>query len=125
MMLAIVQYTLHTKNFAKCKTLVQTSKKQGANIEKQRSSFTLLTICTMAILANFTYFRKLHIRTQDVVIKHHILVKGLMSKGGAMHAASFDFIINLNMPYWLSRSLTLKTSSTKVFTPSNNCVLLE
>jgi len=26
-----------------------------------------------------------------------MLVKGLMLKGGAMHATSFDFIVNLNM----------------------------
>ncbi len=30
-LLAIVQYTLHIGNFAKCKTIVQTSKQQGAN----------------------------------------------------------------------------------------------
>jgi len=32
------------------------------------------------------------------VTKHHILIKGLVSKGGAMHVDAFDFIINLNMP---------------------------
>ncbi len=70
-----------------------------ANVEKLCSSFTLPTICIMAILANFTYFRKLHIKTQDVITKCHILVKGLVSKGGAMNAVAFDFIVNLNMPY--------------------------
>jgi hypothetical protein len=42
-----------------------------------------------------------------------------------MHVIPFDFIVNLNMPCWLSRSLALRTSSTKVSTPCNNCVLLE
>ncbi len=96
-----------------------------ANINKECSSSTLPIICTMAISANFTYSEKLQTRTWNVVTKCHILIKGLLSKGGAMHAIAFDFIINLNMPYWLSRSLALKTLSTKVSTPSNNCVLLE
>jgi hypothetical protein len=42
-----------------------------------------------------------------------------------MHVIAFDFIVKLNMPCWLSRSLALRTSSTKVSTPSDNCVLLE
>jgi hypothetical protein len=42
-----------------------------------------------------------------------------------MHAIAFDFIVNLNMPCWLSRSLALRTSSIKVSTPSNNCVLVK
>ncbi len=53
----------------------------------------------MAISTNFTYSRKLQIKTQDVVTKCHILVKGLVPKGGAMNAVAFDFIVNLNMPY--------------------------
>jgi len=57
--------------------------------------------------------------------KCHILIRGLVSKGEAMHAIAFYFIINLNMFCWLSRWLALRTSSTKVSTPSNNCVLLE
>jgi hypothetical protein len=96
-----------------------------ANVEKLHPFFTLPTICTMAISTNFTYSRKLQIKTQDVVTKCDILVKGLMSKGGAMNVVAFDFIINLNMPYWLSRSLALRISSTKVSTPSNKCVLLK
>jgi hypothetical protein len=31
MLLAIVQYTLHTRNFVKCKIVVQISEQQGAN----------------------------------------------------------------------------------------------
>lgn len=45
--------------------------------------------------ANFTYSRKLQTSTQDVVIRHHILVKRLMSKGGAMHVITIDFIVKL------------------------------
>jgi len=48
-----------------------------------------------------------------------------MSKGGAMHVAIVDFIVNLNMFCWLSRSLALKTLDTKIFTPSTNRVLPE
>jgi len=55
------------------------------NIEKHFSSFTLSTICTMANLVNFTYFGKLWISIQDVGTKCHILIKGLVSKGEAMH----------------------------------------
>jgi hypothetical protein len=48
-----------------------------------------------------------------------------MSKGGIIHTIAFDFIINLNIPYWLSRSLVFKTSNTNVSIPSTNWVLLE
>jgi hypothetical protein len=93
------------------------------NVEKHFLSFILFVICTMANLVNFTYSRKLWIHIQDIVTRCHILTKGLVSKGEAMHNATFNFIINLNMPYWLSRSLVLKTSNTKVSTPSTNWVL--
>jgi len=92
------------------------------NVEKHFSFFMLSVICTMANLVNFTYSRKLWIGIQDVVTRCHILIKGLVSKGEAMHSVGFNFIINLNMPYWLSRSLVLKNSNTKVSTPSNNWV---
>jgi hypothetical protein len=93
------------------------------NIEKHLSSFTLSVICTMANLVNFTYSGKLWINIQDIITRCHIFIKRLVSKGEAMHSVAFNLIINLNMPYWLSRSLVLKTSNTKVSTPSNNWVL--
>jgi hypothetical protein len=31
--------------------------------------------------------------------KHHIMVKELISKCGAMTIIAFNFIVNLNMPY--------------------------
>jgi hypothetical protein len=49
-----------------------------ANIEKQLSSSTLPTICTMAIQPVSHIFEKLQTRTQDVVTKHHIPIKGLL-----------------------------------------------
>ncbi len=61
------------------------------------SSSTLPTICTMANLISFTYSRKLETNVQDVIPRCHILVKGLVSKGGAIHVA-LDFILSLNMP---------------------------
>ncbi len=44
--------------------------------------------------------------------KCHILVKGFVSKGGAKQFATFDFIVNLNMPCWHSRSLAFRSSCT-------------
>ncbi len=83
-----------------------------ARIEKQCSSPTMPTTCTIASSTNFTYSRKLEIRIRDVVTRCHIMVKGFVSKGGAMHVATFDFIVNLNMPYWHSRSLAFKSLGT-------------
>ncbi len=96
------------------------------NIEKHLSSLTLPIICTMANSINFTNSRKLQTSIRNVITKCYTLVKGLVSKSGAMqYATTFDFIVNLNMPCQLSRSLTLRTSYTKVSTPSNNWVLLK
>jgi hypothetical protein len=67
-------------------------------VEKHLSSSMLPIICKMANLVNFTYSRKLESSIWDVDTRHYILVKILMSNGG-MHVATFDFIMNLNMPY--------------------------
>ncbi len=52
----------------------------------------------MANLVNFTYFRKLEESTRNIVTRHHILVKGFKSKGGAIRVVTFDFIVSLDMP---------------------------
>ncbi len=52
----------------------------------------------MANPTNFIYSKKLQTNTQDVVMTTcHILINGLMSKGGAMHIIALDFNANLNM----------------------------
>jgi hypothetical protein len=63
--------------------------------QHRKTPFIFHVACTMTNSANFTYSRRLQTNTQDVVIRHHILVKGLMSKGGAMHVIAFNFIVNL------------------------------
>jgi hypothetical protein len=68
-----------------------------AKVDKHISSSTLPTIYTMANSSNFTYFGKLEESTQDAITRHHILVKGFKSKGGAIHIVAFDFIVSLNM----------------------------
>jgi hypothetical protein len=83
-----------------------------AKVEKQGSSSTLPTTCTIASSTNFTYSRKLETRIQDVVTRHHILVRRFVSKGGGHACVTFDFIVNLNMPCWHSRSFAFKSSST-------------
>ncbi len=83
-----------------------------AKVEKHLSSSMLPTIYTMANSTSFTYFKKLKESNRDVVTRHHILVKGFKSKGGAIHAATFDFIVSLNMLGWQSRSLALNNSPT-------------
>jgi hypothetical protein len=69
-----------------------------AKIMKHFSSSTLPTIYTMANSINFTYFKKLEENTWDIITRHHILVKGLKSKGGAICTTTFDFIVSLDMP---------------------------
>jgi hypothetical protein len=54
-------------------------------------------VTTMVNSINFTYLGKLQTCIRNVVTKCHMLVKGFMSKGGAMHDTTFDFIVNLNM----------------------------
>jgi hypothetical protein len=68
-----------------------------AKVEKHLSSSTLPTIYTMANSTSFTYFGKLRENIQDVITRHHILVKGFKSKGGAIHTIAFYFIVSLNM----------------------------
>jgi hypothetical protein len=63
--------------------------------QHRKTPFIFHVACTMTNSVNFSYSRRLQTSTQDVVIRHHILVKGLMSKGGAMHAIEFNFIVNL------------------------------
>jgi ABC-type nickel/cobalt efflux system permease component RcnA len=63
--------------------------------QHRKTPFIFQVACTMTNSTNFTYSRKLQTSTQDVVIKHHILVKILMSKGGAMHFITFNFIVDL------------------------------
>jgi len=81
-----------------------------AKIMKHFSSSTLPTIYTMANSINFTYPRKLEKNIRNIVTRHHILVKGLKSKGGAICIATFDFIVSLDMPSWQLRSLALNNS---------------
>jgi hypothetical protein len=69
-----------------------------ARVEKHLSSSTLYIICTMANLTNLTYSGKMETNIRDVVTRHHILVNGLVSKGGTIQAAAFDLIVTLNMP---------------------------
>jgi len=53
----------------------------------------------MASSTNFTYPRKLKTNIRDVITRHHMRVKGLVSKGGSIQDVAFDFIVNFNMPY--------------------------
>jgi hypothetical protein len=85
-----------------------------AKVDKHFSSSTLPTTYTMANSTNFTYFGKLEENTQDVITRHHILVEGFKSKGGAIHIVAFDFIVSLNMLCWQSRSLALNNSPTVI-----------
>jgi hypothetical protein len=82
----------------------------NAKVEKHLSSSTLPTTFTITNLANLTYLGKSVTKMQDVVTKHHILIKGFISKGGAKQFVAFDFIVNLNMPYWHSRLFTYRNS---------------
>jgi hypothetical protein len=70
-----------------------------AKVEKHMSSSTLPTICAITNSANFTYSKKLNVNIQNVVTKHHILIEGLVSKGGTIHVVAFNFIMNLDMSY--------------------------
>jgi hypothetical protein len=70
-----------------------------AKVEKHFSSSMLPTIYTMANSTNFTYFRNIKESIRNVDTRCHILVKGFKSKGGAIHATAFDFIVSFNMPY--------------------------
>ncbi len=49
-------------------------------------------------LSQFDILGMLIVKMWDVVISRHILVKGLMSNGWAMHATTLNFIVNLNNP---------------------------
>ncbi len=69
-----------------------------AGVEKHLSFSTLLIICTMANLTNLTYIGKQETNIRDVVTRCHILVNGLMSKGGTIQVVAFDFISSSNMP---------------------------
>jgi hypothetical protein len=42
---------------------------------------------------------KLDVNIQNVVTRPHILIEGLVSKGGTIHVVAFNFIVNLNMSY--------------------------
>ncbi len=66
--------------------------------KKHLSSSTLSTIYTKANSTNFT-FKETITNVQDVMTKHHNMVKELISKCGAMHIVAFNFIVDLNMPY--------------------------
>jgi hypothetical protein len=70
-----------------------------AKVEKHLSSSTLPIICAITNSTNFTYFGKLDVNIQNVVTRHHIIIEGLVSKGGTIHVVAFDFIMNLNMAY--------------------------
>jgi hypothetical protein len=84
----------------------------NARVKKHLSSYPLPTACTITNLANLTYLGKLVTKMQDVVTKCHILLKGFMSKGRAKQFVAFDFIVNLNMLYWPSRSFAFQSSCT-------------
>jgi hypothetical protein len=66
-----------------------------AMIEKQLSSYVTFIIYVMANSTNFTYCRKLKTNIQDVVMRHHILIKGFKSKGGTIYAVTFIFVMSL------------------------------
>ncbi len=68
-------------------------------VKKHMSSSILPTICAITNSTNFTYFGKVDANIQNVVTRHHILIEGLVSKGGTIHHVVFDFIMNLNMSY--------------------------
>jgi hypothetical protein len=76
-----------------------------ARVEKKFSSFTLPIMCTMANSTNLTYSGKRETNIRDVVTRCHILVNGLMSKGGTIQVVAFDLMVSLNMPCWQSRSV--------------------
>lgn len=66
-----------------------------AMVEKQLSFYMMFIICVMANSTNFTYYRKLETNIQDVVIRHHILIKGFKSKRGTIYVVTFVFITSL------------------------------
>jgi hypothetical protein len=80
-----------------------------AKIEKHLSSSTLSNICTMTNLTNFTYSRKLKTNIQNVFTRHHMWIKGLMSKGGTIQDVTFDFVVNLNLLCWQSKALAFRS----------------
>jgi hypothetical protein len=100
---------LHNKQQLGCQPIMKLRFHKSRK-DKHLSSSMLLTICTIANSTNLTYLGKLVIKMQDVVTSCHILVRGLVSNGGAVHVVALDFIVNLNNPYWHSRSLALKNS---------------
>ncbi len=69
-----------------------------AKVEKHLPSSMMPIICTMANLTNLTYSRKLKTNIRVVVTRHHILVNGLVSKGGTIQVDAFDLIVTLNVP---------------------------
>jgi hypothetical protein len=79
--------------------LLQSFEFMKAKVEKHMSSSTLLTICVITNSPNFTYSKKFNVNIQNVVIRHHIIIEGLVSKGGTIHVVAFNFIVNLNMSY--------------------------
>ncbi len=86
-----------------------------ARVEKHFSSSTLPIMCTMVNSTNLTYSRKLKTNIWYVVIRCHILVNGLMSKGGTIQVVAFDLIVSLNMPCWQSRLVTFNNSTPEPF----------
>jgi hypothetical protein len=94
-----------------------------AKVKKHLSSSMLPTIYTIANSSSFTYLRKLKDSNWKVVTRHYILVKGFKSKGGAIHAPTFYFIVRLNMFGWQSRSLALNNSLTIISWTSTLWVL--
>ncbi len=66
-----------------------------AMVEKQLSSYMMFIIYIMANSTNFTYYRKLETNIQDVVIRHHFLIKGFKSKVGTIYVVTFIFIMSL------------------------------
>lgn len=73
-------------------------------------------------LVNFTSLEKLKITIWNVVTRCHIMVKGLMSKDGAIHVVTLNFIVSLNMPCLQSRSSTFNNSKTFLSWPSTHWV---
>lgn len=65
-----------------------------SKVKKHMSSSTSPTICAITNSTNFTYSRKFNANVQNVVTRHHILIEGLVSKGGTIHVVAFNFIVN-------------------------------
>jgi hypothetical protein len=95
----------------------------NAKIKKHLSSSTQPTTCTITNSTSSTYLGKLVTKMWNVITKRHILVKRFKLKGGAKQFVTFDFIVNLNMPYWHWRLLALRNLGTWTTCPFKVCVL--